>query len=177
VEGRISALARAHTILALSSWQGAELGRLIVEELAPYQSGGQIALAGLEVQLQPATAQTLALALHELVTNSAKYGALSSLSGRLSITWGMEAQDLLLEWKEWDGPAVQKPISRGFGTRSVIASIETQLGGRAEFDWRPEGLVCHLSVPLNAAVADSIATEYVPGDNEVTGRASVSADA
>jgi len=177
VEGRISALARAHTILALSSWQGAELGRLIVEELAPYQSGGQIALAGLEVQLQPATAQTLALALHELVTNSSKYGALSSLSGRLSITWGMEAQDLLLEWKEWDGPAVQKPISRGFGTRSVIASIETQLGGRAEFDWRPEGLVCHLSVPLNAAVADSIATEYVPGDNEVTGRASVSADA
>ena len=79
--------------------------------------------------------------------------------------------------KEWDGPAVQKPISRGFGTRSVIASIESQLGGQAEFDWRPEGLVCHLSVPLNAAVADSIATEYVPGDNEVTGRASVSADA
>jgi len=177
VEGRISALARAHTILALSSWQGAELGKLVVEELAPYHSGGQISLSGLEIQLQPATAQTLALALHELVTNSAKYGALSSLSGRLSIKWGMEAQNLLLEWKEWDGPLVQKPISRGFGTRSVIASIESQLGGQAAFDWRPEGLVCQLSVPLSAATADPNAPEYVLGDDKAAGRASVSADA
>ena len=69
-----------HTILSLSSWQGAELSRLIDEELAPYSLGGQIKLTGPEVQLVPATAQTLALALHELFTNSAKYGALSTRS-------------------------------------------------------------------------------------------------
>jgi PAS domain S-box-containing protein len=148
VEGRINALARVHTILSLSSWQGAEIGRLIDEEIAPYSSGEQIELNGPEIQLQPATAQTLALALHELVTNSAKYGALSALSGRLKIQWNVEADGLQLLWQERGGPRVEQPISRGFGTRSVIASIESQLGGRAEFDWRSEGLVCRLLVPL-----------------------------
>lgn len=148
VEGRINALARVHTVLSLSSWQGAEIRKLVDEELAPYSTGEQIKLSGSEIQLQPATAQTVALALHELVTNSAKYGALSTLSGRLSVSW--EEQDELLEimWIETGGPQVEKPITRGFGTRSVIASIESQLGGRAEFDWRPEGLICRLTVPL-----------------------------
>jgi len=148
VEGRINALARVHTILSLSSWQGAEIGKLVDEELAPYSVSGRVALFGSEIQLQPATAQTLALALHELVTNSAKYGALSTLSGRLSIKWEVQADSLVLAWEERDGPLVRKPASRGFGTRSVIASIETQLGGQAEFDWRSEGLICRLSVPL-----------------------------
>jgi PAS domain S-box-containing protein len=148
VEGRISALARVHTILSLSSWQGAEIGKLVDEELAPYSTSDQIAFCGVDIELQPATAQTLALALHELVTNSAKYGALSTLSGRLSIKWNVEADVLQMVWEEKDGPVVEKPVSRGFGTRSVIASIESQLGGHAEFDWRTEGLVCRLSVPL-----------------------------
>jgi two-component sensor histidine kinase len=148
VEGRISALARVHTVLSLSNWQGAEIGKLVDEELAPYSTGDQIAFGGSEIQLQPATAQTLALALHELVTNSAKYGALSTLSGRLSIRWETQADVLRMVWEERDGPVVEKPIAPGFGTRSVIASIESQLGGRAEFDWRSEGLVCRLSVPL-----------------------------
>jgi two-component sensor histidine kinase len=90
----------------------------------------------------------LALALHELVTNSAKYGALSTLSGRLSIGWEIQGDFLLLAWEETGGPTVQKPTSRGFGTRSVIASIESQLGGQALFDWRSEGLICRLLVPL-----------------------------
>jgi len=142
-----------HTILSLSNWEGAEIGRLVDEEIAPYASGGQIALHGTEVQLQPATAQTLALALHELVTNSAKYGALSTLSGRLAIKWDVRGDALQLIWEEDGGPAVEEPISRGFGTRSVIASIESQLGGKAEFDWRPQGLICRLSVPLRNAAA------------------------
>ena len=155
VEGRITALARVHTILSLSSWQGAKIGKLVDEELAPYSMGGQIALSGTEVQLQPTTAQTLALALHELVTNSAKYGALSTLAGRLSIRWDVKEDLLTVVWEEAGGPCVQKPVSRGFGTRSVISSIETQLGGKAEFDWRPEGLICRLSVPLSPHLAAS----------------------
>jgi PAS domain S-box-containing protein len=148
VEGRISALARVHTILSLSNWEGAEIRRLIDEELAPYSNGEQIELRGAPLQLQPATAQTLALALHELVTNSAKYGALSTLVGRLVISWEAPVDVLQLTWEERGGPMVEKPAARGFGTRSLIASIESQLGGRADFDWRPEGLVCRLSVPL-----------------------------
>lgn len=148
VEGRINALARVHTVLSLSSWQGAEIRKLVDEELAPYASGDQVRLTGPEVQLEPATAQTLALATHELVTNSAKYGALSTLSGRLSVDWEEQSDRLRIVWSETGGPRVEKPASRGFGTRSVIASIESQLGGDAEFDWRPEGLICRLSVPL-----------------------------
>src|SRR6202158_4085314 len=148
VEGRISALARVHTILSLSSWQGAKIGKLVDEELSPYSNGDQMAFGGSNIQLQPATAQTLAMALHELVTNSAKYGALSTLSGRLSIKWEIQADVLRMVWEERDGPVVEKPASRGFGTRSVIASIESQLGGRAEFDWRSEGLICRLKGPL-----------------------------
>jgi two-component sensor histidine kinase len=168
VEGRINALARVHTVLSLSSWQGAEVGKLVDEELAPYSTGDQIALRGAEVQLQPATAQTVALALHELVTNSAKYGALSALTGRLSVSWVIDAGVLDIVWTETGGPRVEEPASRGFGTRSVIASIESQLGGKAEFDWRAEGLICRLSVPLsprNAATDQRPLREAVANGN------------
>ena len=157
VEGRISALARIHTILSLSSWQGAKIKRLVEEELAPYSGHGQIKVRGSEIQLEPPTAQTLALAFHELVTNSAKYGALSAESGRVSIRWELEEEAVLtLVWEETGGPEVHKPASRGFGTRSVIASIESQLGGQALFDWRSEGLICRLLVPVTpqAVVAE-----------------------
>jgi two-component sensor histidine kinase/CheY-like chemotaxis protein len=176
VEGRISALARVHTILSLSSWQGAEITKLVGEELAPYATGDQIAFSGSNIQLQPATAQTLAMALHELVTNSAKYGALSTLSGRLTIKWEVQADVLEILWEERDGPAVERPISRGFGTKSVIASIESQLGGQAEFDWRSEGLICRLSVPLMqvGAARHTNRQNVSAGGN---GHASVSAEA
>jgi PAS domain S-box-containing protein len=179
VEGRINALARVHTILSLSSWQGAKIRKLVDEELAPYAVGDRVSLCGSEVQLQPATAQTLAMTLHELVTNSAKYGALSTLSGRLSIKWEIQADFLQLSWEERGGPHVQKPTSRGFGTTSVIASIESQLGGKAEFDWRSEGLMCRLSVPLkphfDALASDPHSTAGFDGDS--AGRTSRSAEA
>ncbi len=160
VEGRINALARVHTVLSLSSWQGAEIRKLIDEELAPYAMGEQVVLSGPEIQLLPATAQTVALALHELITNSAKYGALSAQSGRLEVDWQNQGEVLNIVWAETGGPRVEKPTTRGFGTRSVIASIESQLGGKAEFDWHPEGLVCRLSVPLSPhrIAADQVAS-------------------
>jgi PAS domain S-box-containing protein len=150
IEGRIAALARVHTILSLSSWQGAKIGKLIAEELGPYCVGDekQADFEGPEVELQPATAQTLALVLHELATNAIKYGALSSSSGRLKLVWELTQNDLEIEWQEKGGPLVNEPSFKGFGTRSVIASIEAQLGGRAIFDWLPEGLYCRLSLPM-----------------------------
>jgi two-component sensor histidine kinase len=138
-----------HTILSLSSWQGAEIGQLVNEELSPYSNGKQIEIQGPKIQLHPATAQTLALAIHELITNSAKYGALSVRSGRLDVRWDIRDGNLDLSWNEQGGPPVTKPTTRGFGTRSVIASVNSQLGGRAEFDWRVEGLLCRLCVPLD----------------------------
>jgi two-component sensor histidine kinase/DNA-binding response OmpR family regulator len=173
VEGRIAALARVHTILSLSSWEGAELSRLIDEELAPFitKDARRVVAAGPKVRLEPSTAQTLALALHELATNAAKYGALSSLSGRITVSWALSPDSLELEWKEDLGPHVQTPLSQGFGTKSVIASIETQLGGRALFDWRPEGLCCQLSVPVPETCdrASNVGpAKRGPGDAEAT---------
>src|SRR5262245_892108 len=149
VDGRIGALSRAHTLLAQSRWQGAELARLVHEELAPYRrsEGQSISVSGPDISLEPRTAQTLALALHELSTNAAKYGALSVLSGRVRLTWELQPDRLVLHWVETGGPPTQPPASPGFGIRVISASVERQLAGEAAFHWRPEGLYCSLSVP------------------------------
>lgn len=149
VEGRIGALSRAHTLLAQSRWQGTDLARLIDEELAPYRTSNvkKVVTSGPEVLLEPGTAQTLALALHELSTNAAKYGALSELSGQVKVTWDLQPDRLVLYWTELGGPAIQPPGSAGFGLRVISASIERQLAGKADFEWRPEGLHCCLSMP------------------------------
>jgi len=149
VEGRIRALARAHVLLSQSRWEGADLGKLVEEELAPYRTGdaARIMANGPDIILHPATAQTLALAVHELATNAAKHGALSAPTGRLRLTWDLRAGNIELHWAETGGPSVAPPTSQGYGTRVIGASIERQLGGRAKFDWRREGLHCLLSVP------------------------------
>jgi PAS domain S-box-containing protein len=150
VDGRIGALARAHTLLAQSRWQGADLGRLVEEELAPYRAAGddaRIAASGPDVSLEPRTAQTLALALHELSTNAAKYGALSVASGRVGLNWELQPDSLVLHWSESGGPAAKPPPTPGFGIRVISTSIERQLEGKADFDWQPAGLNCSLRVP------------------------------
>ena len=149
VEGRITALSRAHTVLSHSRWQGADLTGLVEEELAPYRSdrSDRIETAGPPVSLQPASAQTLTLALHELATNAVKYGALSSMSGRLNVSWELKPSTLLLHWQESGGPRVRKPARLGFGTRIIVASVEGQLGGQAKFQWGDGGLHCILTIP------------------------------
>jgi PAS domain S-box-containing protein len=155
VEGRIRALSRAHTILSLSRWQGADLHGLIDEELAPYRSsdGSRVAASGPHVSLRPAAAQCLALALHELVTNAAKYGALSAATGSVEMKWSLASGNLELHWTENGGPATVAPTAPGFGTRIIKASIEGQLGGQTAFDWAKEGVRCCLSVPLGNGVS------------------------
>jgi PAS domain S-box-containing protein len=149
VEGRIGALSRAHTLLAQSRWQGAELARLVDEELAPYRTSDaeKIMTSGPDVSLEPRTAQTLALALHELSTNAAKYGALSVISGRVKVSWELQPENLVLRWTESGGPSTKAPVSPGFGIRVIGASIERQLDGEATFDWNADGLQCSLAVP------------------------------
>jgi PAS domain S-box-containing protein len=151
VEGRINALSRAHTILSQSRWHGADLRSLIDEELAPYRIGNaeRIKTDGPEFYLQASAAQTLALALHELATNAAKYGALSSAVGRLQLRWRLKEGALILDWTESGGPVTKRPSKNGFGTRIILASIEQQLLGQADFNWCQEGLRCVISIPFN----------------------------
>jgi two-component sensor histidine kinase/CheY-like chemotaxis protein len=149
VEGRIKALALAHTLLSDSRWHGADLGTLVAEEFAPYRSGNKVEIKGPNVSLSPATAQGIALALHELATNAAKHGALSSLKGKVSLTWQLQQPDILtLHWVESGGPPIRTPSARSFGLKVIKASIEQQLGGQATFDWNPKGLRCDLAIAL-----------------------------
>jgi PAS domain S-box-containing protein len=151
VEGRIKALALAHTLLSDSRWHGADLGTLVAEEFAPYRTGNKVELKGPNVSLSPATAQGIALALHELATNAAKHGALSSLKGKVSLTWQLQSDILTLHWVENGGPPIKTPSARSFGLKVIKASIEQQLGGQATFDWNPKGLRCDLSIALREA--------------------------
>jgi PAS domain S-box-containing protein len=149
VEGRINALARAHTLLSESRWHGADLGTLAAEELAPYRAdeADKIKVSGPEVSLQPAMAQALALAVHELATNAAKHGALSSSAGKVGLTWQLLPEALTLQWTESGGPRVAPPSARNFGLTVIAASVEQQLSGKTAFDWNPDGLRCTLSIP------------------------------
>jgi PAS domain S-box-containing protein len=148
IEGRIRALSTAHNVIAQSQWTGASLRGLIERELAPYLTA-RVELQGPDVILKPSAAQTLALALHELATNAAKYGALSSSSGCLSVTWRV-VESFELIWTETDGPRVITPTRKGFGSRIVAASVEQQLGGSVHFDWKATGLECVISIPAES---------------------------
>lgn len=151
VEGRIHALAQAHTLLSEARWQGADVARLIAEELAPYRNGDQrrVRVEGASVVLAPEKAQNLALALHELATNSAKYGALSSAAGRLEVKWEGKDGMLTLRWQESNGPPVKQPATQGFGTKIMNASIKHQMGGNVAFEWNAPGLRCIIQIPID----------------------------
>jgi CheY-like chemotaxis protein len=115
--------------------------------------------------LDPTTAQTLALALHELATNAAKYGALSQALGKLELNWEVRPDAILVNWREIGGPATQAPRKTGFGTRIITSSVERQLGGKTTFDWHPEGLSCVLLVPRNQGIDTrrDIAADHLDG--------------
>lgn len=149
VDGRIGTLSNAHRLLAGSRWEGADLHKLVEEEFAPYkgEGAGRVSAEGPKILLAPATAQTIALGLHELLTNAVKYGALSTASGRVTLTWRMRAGNIEFEWVEFGGPKINPPSRRGYGTRVFSVGIEHQLGGSVDFDWHPDGLRCTLSIP------------------------------
>ena len=154
IEGRIKALARAHALLSDTHWRGADLGALVAEELAPFLVGGveKVQMSGISVALLPHMAQGLALALHELGTNAAKHGALSSIVGKVALSWQLQSDYLTLQWIESGGPRVAPPTARRFGLKVIAASVENQLGGKVTFDWLPQGVQCTLSIPWQAVV-------------------------
>jgi PAS domain S-box-containing protein len=153
IKGRIQALASVHSLFVATRWIGAELSTIAEQELAPYSATGEkrVRIDGPQVLLEPNTAQAVAVALHELATNAAKYGALSTANGHVDVKWSEEASGRLnLRWIETGGPPVQPPTLRGFGGR-VIEQMIGQLKGKTRFDWRAEGLVCEITLPVRRA--------------------------
>ncbi|HTO63408.1 MAG TPA: PAS domain S-box protein [Bradyrhizobium sp.] len=148
INGRIRALSNVHSLFVETRWNGAELSAIARQELAPYlgEDDGRVRIEGREALLEPGAAQALAVVLHELATNATKYGALSDATGAIALTWSRDENGkLLLRWTESGGPHVQEPERQGFGSRLIERTIG-QLGGMTRFDWRPEGLVCEITL-------------------------------
>jgi PAS domain S-box-containing protein len=151
IEGRVKALANVHGLLVKARWAGAELSCIVAQELAPYR-GREEACAridGPDVLLTPNMAQAIAVTLHELATNAAKYGSLSVPEGHLEVTW-LRAADgrLILRWTESGGPPAKKPTHEGFGTSVIERMIREQLKGEIHLDWREEGLACEIALQV-----------------------------
>jgi PAS domain S-box-containing protein len=152
IEGRLRALANAHTLLAQSRWAGADLRNLALEELSPYcaevDDGSRAQIEGPNLMLEQQPAQAIALALHELTTNAVKYGALSIPSGRIDLSWRQQSGNrLFMHWVETGGPQVAPPLHKGFGTR-VMTRICEQLNGELKFDWNADGLICDIVIDI-----------------------------
>jgi PAS domain S-box-containing protein len=157
-EGRLAALSDAHNLLTRENWDTASIREVLETAVEPYRGGeGRVTLEGPDLRLAPRTAVSLALAVHELGTNAAKYGALSAAAGRVSIRWTAEGGRLGLLWEESGGPAVTPPETRGFGTRMIERALAPELGGEARIDFRPSGLVCSVGAVLAApSAADNV---------------------
>jgi PAS domain S-box-containing protein len=169
IDGRVRALAHTHELLSQSRWQGADLRKLVQEELAPYQEQGanKITIEGAPLILPPDKAQTIGLALHELATNAAKYGALTHDDGQLDVRWMSENGTLTFVWTETGGPKVKPPSRQGFGTKMIQTSFAQQRGSKAQFDWLPNGLKCTLVMPGDDAARG--ATKSSPNKKEANG--------
>jgi PAS domain S-box-containing protein len=151
IEGRIQALANVHRLFVESRWAGAELHSLVKEELAAYCRDGErrARIDGPKLLLRPDVAQAVAVALHELATNAANYGALSVAKGHIRVEWSRASDGrLVLRWTETGGPLGKPPTRQGFGTRVMDSMIRGQLKGEIQFDWRAEGLACEIVLPV-----------------------------
>jgi two-component sensor histidine kinase len=151
IEGRIQALANVHRLFVESRWAGAELHSLVNEELAAYRRDGErrARIDGPKLLMRPDVAQAVAVALHELATNAAKYGALSIAEGHVRVEWSRASDGrLILRWTETGGPPGKPPTHQGFGTRVMDSMIRGQLKGEMHFDWRAEGLACAIVLPV-----------------------------
>lgn len=165
--GRLAALAQAHELLIRTNWEGADLRSAVERTLAPFgrSAGNPWRLNGPTVSLQPKQALALTMALHELATNAAKYGALSVPTGKVAVEWAIEreadGERLRLSWTESGGPVVSVPTRRGFGTRLIEGGIPYELDGEAHIAFRPEGVRCVLLLPWPGVETNAAETALV----------------
>jgi len=163
LENRLMALSRAHDVLTREIWEGASLAEIVGGAVGPYAPTGRCAAHGPDVWLSPPQALALAMALHELAVNAAKYGALSGEHGQVEIRWrrlplrptqdpdlqaGDEARVLRLVWTETGGPPLTPPTRRGFGVRLLEHGLGRDLGGSVRLDYPPQGVICHIEATL-----------------------------
>jgi PAS domain S-box-containing protein len=159
---RLSAMARSQDLLVDSNWTGASVADLVRTQLAPFAetASSRIEVAGPRLELAPNAVHSLTLALHELATNAAKYGALSVADGRLAITWKLGATDsdageprFRMCWRERNGPLVSPPTRKGFGHVVISEMMAASLHGQVKLDYAPDGLSWSIDAPRSSVLA------------------------
>lgn len=149
-ESRLLTLSRVHDQLSRNAWEWVDFSAVAEQTFGPLRgsANSNVRLDGPGVQLSPKSALALAMVLRELAANAAKYGALSTPAGTLSLTWRREGSALRIDWREEGGPVVTAPRKRGFGTRLLDRSIVGELRGAAQIDYAPGGVHCTMDIPL-----------------------------
>jgi light-regulated signal transduction histidine kinase (bacteriophytochrome) len=150
LEQRIRSMARSHSLLTQSRWEGVSLRALLREETDHLDQAlaGSFTLKGADFIHDPKTALALSLALHELATNAVKYGALSAAFGHVAVVWGRDANgDLTIRWVESGGPEVRSPQRRGFGSTLIERALAMETGGRSTLHFLPGGIRCDIMLP------------------------------
>ena len=151
---RIRALSATHDLLSQSDWGFAALGDVVASELAPYMEGSEshVEMSGPDIKLAPNDAMSLGLAIHELATNAAKYGALSVGEGRVHVDWALISHDLAtIRWREEGGPPVTEPVKRGFGRDLIEKIVAHELKSQVNLEFKPGGVECELKVPVRVS--------------------------
>jgi len=156
LEGRIQSMAAAHSLLSQSRWQGVGLNDLVRDQLAPYAIEANTQISGPNIMLSAAATQAVAMVLHELVTNAAKYGALSTPSGAVSVHWDDTTDDggagsVILVWRELGGPKVVASTQSSFGTTLIRDLIPHEIGGKVDLVFGADGVSCLIEIPLGRA--------------------------
>jgi len=167
VEGldkRIQSMAKAHSLLTQSRWEGVSVEGLLREELEAYgQAPGVVTMNGVDAVLTPKSALSLSLALHELATNAGKYGAFSVPGGHVDVAWHLRDDGGLgMSWTESGGPPVKPPIRRGFGSNLIERALALETGGSATIHYEPGGVICDIVLPKSSLVELAIAPPAKP---------------
>ena len=154
LRGRIQSMAIAHKLLSESRWLDVGLTSLVDTQLRPYATERNITISGIDLMLAADEAQAVAMVLHELVTNAAKYGALSVPEGQVSVSWdhklnGNATAILMLEWRELRGPPIATEVRSGYGTGLIRDLVPHELGGKVDLVFDPGGVICRIAIPLS----------------------------
>jgi CheY-like chemotaxis protein len=146
-------MAKAHSLLSQSRWEGVSIEKLLLEELKPYAGGNSsVVLNGTDVHLTQKSALALSLAVHELATNAAKFGSLSRPGGRVTVSWSFADEGgIELSWNETGGPPVDVPTRRGFGSTLIERALAMETGGRVKMHYLRSGVVCEIFLPFSSA--------------------------
>ncbi len=156
IQERLHSMASAHGMLTESRWKGLDVKKMIEQQFAPFGGADRVKISGSKLMLRPKAALSVSLALHELTTNAAKYGALSIPEGRVEVSWAEQTREgkpwLALRWTEHGGPTVAPPVRSGFGRMLLERSLAYDVDGHVDLDFRPEGLACTALIPFEQII-------------------------